>query len=170
MDDDHVIHSLKKNVISNVFDTHNKSSDLIVAKSCRETAYDLLDSVPELYDTEGEEFIELITILRNFLFDKYSEELKNFTQEFLEVQEEKNGDHYVFWKHSERNGGNGFSESTDSWMKFLKRFGGWFPRLNWKELKEKLDNTGYKVPILISKPGDQDNTMNYYFSIYKVKQ
>ena len=57
----------------------NKSSDLIVAKSCRDTAYSLLDLVPELYDTGGEEFRELVKTLRDFLLNKYGEELKRIS-------------------------------------------------------------------------------------------
>jgi len=58
------------------------------------------------------------------------------------------GNSYTFWKHENRHGGNGFSESFESWNMLLRSFASWFPDLDWKEIKKKLDGMEGQ-PLLI---------------------
>jgi hypothetical protein len=69
-----------------------------------------------------------------------------------------------------RYGGNGFSESFETWNKLLRAYSSWFPDLDWAEVKSKLDNKmSDGQPLLIKSPKDKNNTMGYYFSVIKRK-
>ena len=59
---------------------------------------------------------------------------------------------YTFYKHSEKDGGKGFTQSRVGWNKFLDMFGGWFPDLDWNKVKEKLNSLPNGQKLLIKKP------------------
>ena len=119
-------------------------------------------------DYPQEEYSKWFESFRKFLMDEYGEETKEYLEENeLEGSFDDDGYKYVFWKHSEPSGGNGFSEGYDTWGKLLQARGWWFP-LDWKKIKSELDkmDEGKK---LILRPNDKHNTMGYYFSIIKKK-
>jgi hypothetical protein len=73
----------------------------------------------------------------------------------------------VFYKHSEQNGGSGFSGSFDTWGDLILGYGWWFP-LDWNEIKSDLDKMDEGKKIIL-KPNDKHNNYRYYFSIVKKK-
>lgn len=119
----------------------------------------------EDYDEDYDEYIKGIVLL---LKDKYEDDVTEYVRRFMGTLNGPDTHMYTFKKHSERNGGSGFSTSFDTWDDLLLRFGYWMP-LEWDEIKRKLD-TKDEGQILISSPGEPTNTMNYYFSIEKISK
>ena len=155
-----IINYLKKFAIRTF--QYDKKIDVIVSKACRNTAYEILDSTHTSVDDEI--FNGLENRLTYYLKDKYGEQIKEFINSFFDSSGDKLGDVYIFWKHADRNGGNGFSESFETWNMLLRKYADWFPDLDWAEIKTKLDDNG---KLLIKKPGDKNNVYNYYFSLIK---
>ena len=102
------------------------------------------------------------------LKDKYEDDVIEYMTRVIGTLNGPDTHMYTFKKHSERNGGSGFSTSFDTWDDLLLRFGYWMP-LEWDEVKRKLDDKN-EGQILISSPGEPTNTMNYYFSIEKISK
>lgn len=143
-----------------------KRIEIALGKSCADTAYEILDSTQLPYDGD-DSFHQYMGVIANYLKEKYGEEIKKFMEDFYSDDGDELGSRYVFEKHSERHGGNGFSEGYETWNQLLRAFASWFPDLDWKELKMKLDNMKSGGKILIKKPGDINNTMGYYFSLQR---
>jgi hypothetical protein len=144
----------------------NKKMDYMIGKACHNTAYEILDTITSSVDDNT--FREYEYKLTNYLKEKYGDFVKEFLTEFYDAEGDERGNEYVFAKHSERNGGNGFVSSYNTWNELLKEYSWWFTDLDWKEIKRKIDDK-MGVPLLIKKPGDVNNTMNYYFSVIKDK-
>jgi len=166
IDEDIVIDMLKKFVVK-VFEPHKKI-EAVIGKACANTAYELIDSFGSAMSDD--EYYKLEKDLRDFLFSKYGDLLKDYINNYFDSSGDEYGAHYLFWKHADRYGGNGFTNSFPTWNKMLMEYGWWFPDLDWAELKQKLDSMPDRAPLLIKKPNDKNNTMNYYFSLLKVKK
>jgi len=146
----------------------DKKIEKRIESSCRNTAYEILDSTHTLIDNDT--FSKLEDELTNYLKDKYGEQLKDFIHNFFNESGDSTENVYVFWKHADRNGGNGFSESFDTWNELLKKYADWFPSLDWADIKDTLDSMVDRKPLLIVEPGDKFNTMGYYFSLLKINR
>ncbi len=146
-----------------VFEPFRKM-EIIVNKACHNTAYEILDTITSSVDDNT--FREYEYKLTNYLKEKYGDFVKEFITEFYDSENDVLGNKYIFMKHSERHGGNGFSSSYNTWNELLKEYSWWFPDLDWKEIKRKIDGM-VGQSLLIKKPGDENNTMNYYFSVIK---
>jgi hypothetical protein len=144
----------------------NKKMDYIISKACHDTAYEILDSITSSVDDNT--YREYEYKLTNFLKEKYGDFIKEFLTEFYDAEGDELGGKYVFAKHSERNGGTGFMSSYNTWNELLKEYSWWFTDLDWKEIKRKIDDK-MGFPLIIKKPGDVYNTMNYYFSVKRLK-
>lgn len=165
--DGDVFNQLKKQALS----SYRYSKDNLAglpSRACHYAAYVFIDEVPELYEMPDDEKQKLVDELAEFFRERYGKQLKEFIDNFFELDNNILGDSYTFWKHENRHGGNGFSESFESWNMLLRSFASWFPDLDWKEIKKKLDGMEGK-PLLIKKPGDKNNNMGYYFSLIKQK-
>jgi len=145
-----------------------KRMEEIVGRACNDTAYEILDSTHMAVDDET--YYEIEARLTKYLRDKYEEEIKEFIQQQFSESGNEKDNVYTFWKHAERNGGNGFKDSFSIWNGLLKKYGGWFPNLDWNYLKDTLDLMPDNKPLLIAEPGDEYNTMGYYFSLIKFKR
>ena len=144
----------------------NKKMDYIISKACHNTAYEILDTITSSVDDNT--FREYEYKLTNYLKEKYGDFIKEFLTEFYDAEGDELGNKYIFMKHSERQGGTGFMSSYNTWNELLKEYSWWFPDLDWKKIKEKL-NGMIGQTLLIKKPGDENNTMNYYFSVKRLK-
>ena len=165
--DGDVFNQLKKQALS----SYRYSKDNLAglpSRACHYTAYVFIDEVPELYEMPDDEKQKLVDELAEFFLERYGKQLKEFIDNFFELDNNILGNSYTFWKHENRHGGNGFSESFESWNMLLKSFASWFPDLDWKEIKKKLDGM-VGQPLIIKKPGDKNNNMGYYFSLIKQK-
>ena len=156
--EDDVIHYLKK-FIMKYYLMYPKTEDL-VKKVCDDTSYEILESA--LLDSQDDEANEILKHYSKTLFNNYKDFILNFINYTF-----KNDDNnmYIFYKHSEVHGGNGFSKSIEGWNKFLTEYGSWFPDLDWNKIKEKLTHLPIRRELMIKKPGEKNNNMGYYFSI-----
>jgi hypothetical protein len=164
MGKDDIINYLRKFAIM-VFEP-DVNIERIVKKSCWNTAYEILDSTHTHIDDNT--FYKLEEELTDYLKNKYGEQIKEFIRNYFNEGGDNTDKIYQFWKHAERNGGNGFNDSFTSWNGLLKKYGTWFPSLDWVDIKEKLDSMEDNKPLLIVEPGDKFNSMNYYFSLIKI--
>jgi hypothetical protein len=161
--EDDVIHYLKK-FIMRYYLMYPNTEDL-VKKVCDDTSYEILESaLVDLQQDESNE--EILKHYSKTLSNNYKDFILNFINYTF-----KNDDNnmYIFYKHSEVHGGNGFSESIDGWNKFLTKYGSWFPDLDWNKIKEKLTHLPIRRELMIKKPGEKNNNMGYYFSISSIK-
>jgi hypothetical protein len=164
-DDDNIFNQLKKQALGSYKYSKDNLAGL-VGRACDYTAYIVLDEVPELHEIPDDERQKLVDELSGLFRKRYGKELKEFIDNFFELNNNILGDYYIFWKHADRYGGNGFSDTFESWNDLLRNFASWFPDLDWKEVKKKLDGM-VGQPLLIKKPGDKNNNMGYYFSLIK---
>lgn len=162
-DEENIINLLKKFALRH--SGLNKKIHIIVRMTCKDVAYELLDATQVGFGDK--EFLYVEDVLTEYLEEKYGEQLKEFIENFFDESGDELGSRYVFQKHSERNGGNGFTEGYETWNMLLKAYSSLFPDLDWKELKMKLDNMSSGGKILIKKPGDRNNIYNYYFSLQR---
>ena len=156
--EDDVIHYLKKFIMRYYLMIPNTED--LVKKVCDDTSYEILESA--LLDSQDDESNEILKHYSKTLFNNYKDFILNFINYTF-----KNDDNnmYIFYKHSEVHGGNGFSESIYGWNKFLTKYGSWFPDLDWNKIKEKLTHLPIRRELMIKKPGEKNNNMGYYFSI-----
>lgn len=166
-DDDNIFNQLKKQALGSYKYSKDNLGGL-VNRACDYTAYIVLDEVPELHEIPDDERQKLVDELSGLFRKRYGKELKEFIDNFFELNNNILGDSYIFWKHADRHGGNGFSDTFESWNELLRNFASWFPDLDWKEVKKKLDGMEGRA-LLIKKPGDKNNNMGYYFSLIKQK-
>lgn len=110
---------------------------------------------------------EVHQIVKEFLMDKYKDEMLEFQQSLFGGQDDDGV--YCFIKHSERYGGlqsRGFSECVNGWYAFLKKYGYWLPHLDWNGIHKKLNEVPSKEPLLLARPLEK-HVYEYYFSILK---
>jgi len=156
---------MKKNALSHY--EKGKSPNIIINQAARFTAADI---VP-LFDAQGNDYDDdthegWINSVKDFLIKKYGNETMEYLNKVLTNDVfNDDGNNYTLIKHSEPNGGSGFSQVYKSWGELLIDKGWWFP-LDWWEIKDKLNNME-SGGIRILKPGDEHNEFGYYFSIRK---
>jgi hypothetical protein len=161
-DEDKIINYLRKFAIK--YFKPERTIDTVVNNACFDTSYELIESVS--LDMDDETFREIEQKLTDYLKEKYGEYVKDFIENLFDESGDEMDAKYVFWKHEDRYGGNGFSDTFQSWNDLLRNFGSWFPDLDWKKIKNKLDGM-VGQPLIIKKPGDKNNNMGYYFSLIK---
>jgi len=114
-----------------------------------------------LHDTEYNDK-NIYKFLVNHIENKFGDYIKNY---YDEVYNGDDNEIYIFYKHADRYGGNGFTKGITGWYEFLHQYGYWFPMIDWPEVREKLKSIPRGQKLLLSSPGDSNNTMGYYFSI-----
>lgn len=156
---------MKEGVLRN-FNTH-VSLDTIIDSASEYVASEIIPwEDPEENVIPEEDLNNWVKTLKEYIFHKYGEETKEYVKRVLPNGVfNDDGYKYVFVKHSEQNGGSGFSESFDTWGDLILGFGSWFP-LDWNEIKSDLDKMDEGKKIIL-KPNDKHNNYRYYFSIIK---
>lgn len=160
-----IANDMKKNALSHY--EKGKSPNIIINQAARFTAADIVpwhDEQGADYDDDTHE--GWINSVKDFLIKKYGNETMEYLNKVLTNDVfNDDGNNYTLIKHSEPNGGSGFSQVYKSWGELLIDKGWWFP-LDWWEIKDKLNNME-SGGIRILKPGDEHNEFGYYFSIRK---
>ena len=147
----------------------NRTISEVIEKSAYFTADNMVKYDEALEEYDWETYEKIIDKISEYLIGEYGNEVREYLKKTLpEGSFDDDGFKYIFWKHSETHGGNGFSESYPTWGKLMTNKGWWFP-INWWEVKSELDRLG-QSDLMILKPGDKHNTMGYYFSIRKRKK
>jgi hypothetical protein len=162
-----IINQFKKEVLSNF--KLDKTYLEIIVKSSMDTAYEFLVPIDEWRDLPQKEGVIVLKDLSKLIYEKYGDIVEEYLNNFYDKKNDKeDGYRYVFHKHENSSGtGNGFADSFDTWNDLVRRFGSWFPDLNWNEIKSKLDEKDGQASILIKKPKELNNNMGYYFSVRK---
>ena len=161
LDDEDTLSKLKKNSI-----TKYPSIEESIETGFLDVAHDI---VPYDEDMDEDELMSYVSMVEDYLYQKYYDIVKEYLEKVFNSKDmAPDGNRYVFWKHSEPSGGNGFSESNNGWEEFIRDKGRWFP-IDWWEVKSKLDEIpeGKEGRVLIKRPGDKDNNYGYYFSVIK---
>lgn len=157
-EEDEIISNLKKKSINRY-----PSMEEVIDDAFLSVAHDI---VPYDEDMDEDELMGYVWEVEEYLREKYYNVIKDYLVKVFNPEDMRpDGNRYIFWKHSEPNGGNGFSEGYDNWEELIRHKGSWFP-MNWWEVKDKLN----EIPegrVIIQKPGDKDNVYGYYFSIIK---
>ena len=120
------------------------------------------------FDTAGEltkwfgqeEYDKNFDSVEKYIKDNYTDFIFDYFNETFKEDEESK---FCFIKHSERYGGRGFTECTDSWFKFLNKFVSWLPNTDWNKVKEELKT---KDRVLLARPLE-GHIYEYYFSVLK---
>jgi hypothetical protein len=156
---DKVLNLMKKNSLR-YFKGNTKNS--IFDASALETAKDILPWHDEQgSDYDNDDYQKWLGIVTEYIIKNYGKETMEYFDKVLpQGSYDNDGNKYIFTKHSEINGGNGFSESYYTWGDLILGRGWLFP-INWWEVKEKLDNID-KGRVVFLKPGDEHNDMGYY--------
>jgi hypothetical protein len=162
-----IINQFKKEALSNF--KLDKTYLEIIVKSSMDVAYEFLGPIDEWRDLPQKEGVIVLKDLSKLIYEKYGDIVNEYLNNFYDKKnDKKDGYRYVFHKHENSNGtGNGFADSFDTWNDLARRFGSWFPDLNWNEIKSKLDEKDGQASILIKKPKELNNNMGYYFSVRK---
>ena len=162
-----IINQFKKDALRNF--KLDKTYMEIIVKSSMDAAYEFLDPIDEWRDLPQKEGVIVLKDLSKLIYEKYGDIVNEYLNNFYDKKNDKeDGYRYVFHKHENSNGtGNGFADSFDTWNDLVRRFGSWFPDLNWNEIKSKLNEKDGQASILIKKPGELNNNMGYYFSLRK---
>lgn len=165
-DEEKMFDELKKDALRKpIFSDTNLSQ--VVNYAIAELAWTYIQDI--YGDDESDEVIEYEKQLENYIRSKYEDKLYMFLQDTFTPDGDKEGDRYIFIKHSERFGGlksTGFSEGFGTWNGLLRKYAYWFPDVNWNKIKSQFDKQNH-TEILIKSPGDRNNNMGYYFSIGK---
>jgi hypothetical protein len=159
--EDEILNELKISLLRNL--SHNtEQNDRFLKQVFLHTAYEMLPWSEDIPDTD---YDKTTNILAKYLKDKYQKDVDKYLDNLYTGDIHSKDSKYVFYKHSERNGGRGFTQGFDSWYQLLERFGSWFP-IDWWEIKKELDEKE-SGSILIMRPGDKLNDFGYYFTILK---
>ena len=157
--EDRVINYLKKFTMD--YFLYFKNIDELIKTVCDNTSYEIVESaILHLSDEEGKKILNQVS---KDIANKYKDFILNFIKDTLSDDDNET---YTFYKHSERNGGRGFTQSRVGWNKFLEMFGGWFPDLDWSKVKEKLNSLPNGQKLLIKNPLE-GHVYEYYFSVSK---
>lgn len=162
------VNNMKKNALRHY--EKGKSLNIAIGKGARFTASDAVPWHDEKgNDYDDETYNGWVKSVRDFLIENYGEETLKYMNKTIPTDVfNDDGNDYAFMKHSEPNGGSGFSEGYKTWGDLLMGKGWWFP-LDWWEIKDKLDNMESGT-VRILKPGDKYNNFGYYFSIRKIQR
>lgn len=159
--EDEILNELKKSILSNL-SYNTEQNDRFLKKVFSHTAYEML---PWMEDVPEKDYDKTIDILTNYLKNEYQKDVDEYLDNLYTGDIHSKDSKYVFYKHSDMNGGRGFTQGFDSWYQLLERFGSWFP-IDWWEVKKVLDEKE-SGSILIMRPGDKLNEFGYYFTILK---
>jgi hypothetical protein len=158
LSDDNIILLLRDRLLREPFIKRRKFN---IEDELSEVAYGMMHDAG-IYDTEYYTK-EIQNAIRDYLIDNFGEYGQNFHDELYNGDDDER---YIFYKHADRNGGNGFTEGITGWYNFLHKYGYWFPMIDWPEVKEKLKSMLRGQKLLLSSPGDSNNgDWGYYFSI-----
>lgn len=120
-------------------------------------------------DYDYDEYTTWFNIITDNLRKNYGKQVEEYISKVLPKNSfDNDGYKYIFWKHSEINGGSGFSEGYNTWGDLITKRGWWFP-LDWWEIKADLDKMDEGRKIIL-RPNDEHNDLGYYFSIKKMKK
>ena len=166
LDTKNLIDLLKKQSIDEM--NRNNSIEDAIESASHSVAIELTPWHDENgYEFPEKDYNEATTYFGQYLQETFGNEIREYLQKVLpESSFNEDEFNYIFWKHSEVNGGSGFSEEYPSWGKLIIGIGWWFP-INWWEIKEKLDG---RSQLTFMKPGDEHNNFGYYFSIIKERK
>lgn len=160
--DDDIKYYLKK--FSLRFLDDYKNINLMIDKICNFTSYELIE--PGLLHMSDKDADNAVNELSIKIKDKYGDFIKNYIDEVISSDDDKT---YCFRKHSDKYmdmlTNRGFGECVKGWVRFMDKYGSWFPDLNWNEVREKLDSNPNKY-ILIKNPLE-NHVYHYYFSVLK---
>jgi hypothetical protein len=157
--EDRVINYLKKFTMD--YFLYFKNIDELIKTVCDNTSYEIVESaILHLSDEEGKKILNQVS---KDIANKYKDFILNFIKDTLSDDDNET---YTFYKHSEKDGGKGFTQSRVGWNKFLDMFGGWFPDLDWSQVKEKLNSLPNGQKLLIKNPLE-GHVYEYYFSVSK---
>ena len=157
--EDRVLYYLKKFTMDFFLDF--KNVDELIKTVSDNTSYEIVESaILHLSDEEGNKIINQVS---KDIANNYKDFILNFIKDTLSDDDNET---YTFYKHSERNGGSGFTQSRVGWNKFLEMFGSWFPDLDWNKVKEKLNSLPNGQKLLIKNPLE-GHVYEYYFSVSK---
>jgi hypothetical protein len=146
----------------------NISLDMIIDSVSEYVASEIIPWWFEENEIPEEDLNNWSKSLKKYIFHKYGEETKEYVKRVLPNGVfNDDGYKYVFVKHSEQNGGSGFSGSFDTWGDLILGYG-WWAQLDWNEIKSDLDKMDEGKKIIL-KPNDKHNNYGYYFSIIKKK-
>jgi hypothetical protein len=162
-DDDDIKLHLRKYVFG--FQTHKKvADDEFIERASNHAAYEVLE--PGLLHMSDEDIHIALDELTRRIKEKYSDFIKEYKAEVFKNDDDET---YCFRKHSDRymdmKKNTGFGDCVTGWIPFLSQYGGWFPDLDWNEIKEKISSEPNKY-LLIKKPLEGHN-FEYYFSVLK---
>lgn len=149
---------------------HGESLDTTMNKGAKFTADDIIPWHDEQgVDYDENDLKEWVRLFKKYLIDTYGEQTKQYISKTIQNGDFNNDENkYAFQKHSELNGGNGFTETFQTWGELILGKGWWFA-LDWREIKSEFDKMD-KGRRLILKPGDKHNNFGYYFSIIKINK
>ena len=110
---------------------------------------------------------ENVDAVKDFLESQFKEQIESFYDSLFGGEDDT--DRYCFIKHSDRHmrleTNTGFGDCVTGWHNFLKKYGYWFPDLDWNEEKVRIDAHPNKS-VLIKEPL-QGHIYHYYFSVLK---
>ena len=104
--------------------------------------------------------------------NKYRDKIKDYFVKRLQRYKDSENSNisYSFIKHSEPSYDDpksvGSGESFTDFDYLVDKFGDWV-KVDWDKVKNELDKSDNKL-IRLANPGDEGNTMGYYFSVKKV--
>ena len=85
------------------------------------------DIVPYDEDMDEDELMGYVWEVEEYLREKYYNVIKDYLVKVFNPEDMRpDGNRYIFWKHSEPNGGNGCSEGYDNWEELIRHTGSWF--------------------------------------------
>ena len=157
----------------------NQDIDDSVHATIQSVMYDIM---PNGFENDTTEYYKVWDAIKEFLKNKYTEELRQYFKKRKIDSEEENplGFKYIFVKHDKPyydRGWRGFAERWDSFDDILRQYGTWID-VDWDEIKKKLDTINnfpdkqfngwyHSRPLRISSVGDEGNNWGYNYSIIK---
>ena len=162
--EDYVTH-LIKGFILRVYQPNKKI--VTISKSLQRTAEEVLVGAIKGSNISYDDILntDAVKVVKKELKDRFETFANEYYDSMFNGTDDTNT--YIFQKHADRYGGNGFASSEVGWHNFLKEYGRWFPDLDWNDIKAQLNSDTHKGKLLIKKPNDEHNVYNYYFSVWK---
>jgi hypothetical protein len=162
--EDYVTH-LIKGFILRVYQPNKKN--VTISKSLQRTAEEVLVGAIKGSNISYDDILnsDAVKVVKKELKDRFETFANEYYDSMFNGTDDTNT--YIFQKHADRHGGNGFAASEVGWHNFLKEYGRWFPDLDWNDIKAQLNSDTHKGKLLIKKPNDEHNVYNYYFSVWK---
>jgi len=162
--DQSILNRMKQYATSQMFGYPRLDRRSIVMNTAKsifwEMTYDF--DMESLSDEEADKYE---SIAGEYIFNQYGQEVLDYISNLYNENDKDYDEYrYLFYKHSERYGGTGFTQGFETWYQLLEKYASWLP-IDWSDIKSTLNNMKSGGTLLISKPGDDGNTWGYYFSI-----